>query len=108
MLGKCYGYKIFHEFNSWSKTDKEELVYKKLSEWINSLPSIIKSEELIEDVYWFFQVIHKKNIEHDEDNIKSYYKSRIRKETGNNIFLAILIINIFSLLIVLLILLLNK
>ena len=63
MLGKCYGYKIFQEFDSWSKTDKEELVYKKLSEWINSLPSIIKSEELIEDVYWFFQVIHKKNIE---------------------------------------------
>lgn len=47
MLRKCYGCEIFQEFNRWNKTDKEELVYKKLSEWINSLPSIMKSEELM-------------------------------------------------------------
>ena len=41
--------------------------------------------------------IHKKNMEKDEEKIKSYYKIRKRKDKGNNIVLAVLVIIIFSL-----------
>ena len=41
--------------------------------------------------------IHKKNMEKDEEKIKSYYKIRKRKDKGNNIILAVLVIIIFSL-----------
>ena len=45
--------------------------------------------------------IHKKNMEKDEEKIKSYYRHRKKKDTGNNIILAILIVIIISLLTVL-------
>ena len=41
--------------------------------------------------------IHKKNMEKDEEKIKSYYKIRKRKDKGNNIVLAVLVVIIFSL-----------
>ena len=41
--------------------------------------------------------IHKKNMEKDEEIIKSYYKNRRRKDKGNKIILSVLIIIIFSL-----------
>ena len=45
--------------------------------------------------------IHKKNMEKDDEKIKSYYRHRKKRDTGNNVVLAILIVIIFSLLIVL-------
>ncbi len=45
--------------------------------------------------------IHKKNMEKDEEKIKSYYRHRKKKDTGNNIILSILIVIIISLLTVL-------
>ena len=52
--------------------------------------------------------IHKKNMEKDEEKIKSYYRHRKKRDTGNNVVLAILIVIIFSLLIVLFYLLLKN
>ena len=52
--------------------------------------------------------IHKKNMEKDEEKIKSYYRHRKRRDTGNNIILAILIVIIFSLLTVLIYILLKN
>ena len=52
--------------------------------------------------------IHKKNMEKDDEKIKSYYRHRKKRDTGNNVVLAILIVIIFSLLIVLFYLLLKN
>ena len=52
--------------------------------------------------------IHKKNMEKDEEKIKSYYKIKKRKDKGNNIVLAVLVIIIFSLVSVLIYLLLRN
>ena len=52
--------------------------------------------------------IHKKNMEKDDEKIKSYYRHRKKRDTGNNVVLAILIVIIFSLLIVLFYLLLEN
>ena len=52
--------------------------------------------------------IHKKNMEKDEEKIKSYYRHRKRRDTWNNIILAILIVIIFSLLTVLIYILLKN
>ena len=52
--------------------------------------------------------IHKKNMEKDDEKIKSYYRHRKKRDTGNNAVLAILIVIIFSLLIVLFYLLLKN
>ena len=52
--------------------------------------------------------IHKKNMEKDDEKIKSYYRHRKKRDMGNNVVLAILIVIIFSLLIVLFYLLLKN
>ena len=52
--------------------------------------------------------IHKKNMEKDDEKIKSYYRHRKKRDSGNNVVLAILIVIIFSLLIVLFYLLLKN
>ena len=52
--------------------------------------------------------IHKKNMEKDDEKIKSYYRHRKKRDTGNNVVLTILIVIIFSLLIVLFYLLLKN
>ena len=52
--------------------------------------------------------IHKKNMEKDDEKIKSYYRHRKKRDSGNNVVLAILIVIIFSLLIVLFYLLLEN
>ena len=52
--------------------------------------------------------IHKKNMEKDDEKIKSYYRHRKKRDTGNNVVSAILIVIIFSLLIVLFYLLLKN
>ena len=39
--------------------------------------------------------IHKKNMEKDDEKIKSYYRHRKKRDTGNNVVLAILIVIIF-------------
>ena len=52
--------------------------------------------------------IHKKNMEKDDEKIKSYYRHRKKRDAGNNVVLAILIVIIFSLLIVLFYLLLKN
>ena len=52
--------------------------------------------------------IHKKNMEKDDEKIKSYYRHRKKRDTGINVVLAILIVIIFSLLIVLFYLLLKN
>ena len=52
--------------------------------------------------------IHKKNMEKDDEKIKSYYRHRKKRDTGNNVVLVILIVIIFSLLIVLFYLLLKN
>ena len=52
--------------------------------------------------------IHKKNMEKDDEKIKSYHRHRKKRDTGNNVVLAILIVIIFSLLIVLFYLLLKN
>ena len=52
--------------------------------------------------------IHKKNMEKDDEKIKSYYRHRKKRDSGNNVVLAILIVIIFSLLIILFYLLLEN
>ena len=91
------------EFNIPEKKITDELII--LSK--DKLDKEIKQQEYEKELKTNME-IHKKNMEKDEEKIKSYYRHRKRRDTGNNIILAILIVIIFSLLTVLIYILLKN